>query len=131
VIGLDTNLVIRYVAQDDPEQSAKATQLMENLSSENPGFLPLVALVEIVWVLAGRYAASKADTIKIIETLLRTKELYLEQSETVWRALRLFASSNADFGDCLIERSCDNAKCTYTATFNAKAAKTAGMRLID
>jgi predicted nucleic-acid-binding protein len=50
----------------------------------------------------------------------------------VWRrALRAFASSNADFADCLIERSCDNAKCTYMATFDAKAAKTAGMRLID
>ncbi|HMF66475.1 MAG TPA: type II toxin-antitoxin system VapC family toxin [Phyllobacterium sp.] len=131
MIGLDTNVVIRYIAQDDPRQSAKATQLMENLSSETPGFLPLVALVEIVWVLAGRYAASKADTIKIVETLLRTKELYLEQSETVWRALRLFASSNADFADCLIVRSCDDAKCTYTATFDAKAARTAGMRLID
>jgi predicted nucleic-acid-binding protein len=130
VIGLDTNVVIRYIAQDDARQSAKATQLMENLSSETPGFLPLVALVEIVWVLAGRYAASKADIIKIIETLLRTKELYLEQSETVWRALRVFASSNADFADCLIERSCDTAKCSYTATFDAKAAKTAGMRLI-
>ena len=131
MIGLDTNVVIRYIAQDDPRQSAKATQLMENLSSETPGFLPLVALVEIVWVLAGRYAASKADTIKIVETLLRTKELYLEQSETVWRALRLFASSNADFADCLIERSCDDAKCTYTATLDAKAARTTGMRLID
>jgi predicted nucleic-acid-binding protein len=131
VIGLDTNVVIRYIAQDDPRQSAKATQLMENLSSETPGFLPLVSLVEIVWVLAGRYAASKADTIKIIDTLLRTKHLYIEQSETVWRAVKLFASSTADFADCLIERSCDRAKCTYTATFDAKAAKTAGMRLID
>lgn len=130
MIGLDTNIVIRYIAQDDALQSPKATALMENLSPENPGYLPLIALVEIVWVLSGRYGASKADIIKVLETLLRTKDLYIEQSETVWNALRLFVAASADFADCLIERSCHQAKCDYTATFDAKAAKFAGMKLL-
>lgn len=130
MIGLDTNIVVRYIAQDDALQSPRATKLMEGLNADTPGYLPLIALIEIIWVLTGHYNAGKTDIIKVLETLLRTKDLYIEQSETVWNALRLFISANADFADCLIERSCHQAKCSYTATFDAKAAKTAGMKLL-
>lgn len=131
MIGLDTNILVRYIAQDDPLQSPKATKLMESLTVEAPGFLPIIALVEIVWVLSGRYNADRDRLRQIVETLLRTKELQLEKADTVWRALRLFASSKADFADCLIERSSFDAKCEYTITFDTTAAKTAGMRLLE
>ena len=76
MIGLDTNVVIRYIAQDDPVQSQKATRLIESLSSDVPGYIPLVALVEIVWVLEESYGLTKKELIVILETLLRTKELW-------------------------------------------------------
>jgi len=131
LIGIDTNILVRYIAQYDPLQSPKATRLMEALSTETPGFVSLVALVELVWVLTGRYRSSRADIALIVETLLRTREIRIEQSDTVWKSVRLFASSKADFADCLIERSGYDAQCDYTATFDIVAAKTVGMRLAD
>jgi predicted nucleic-acid-binding protein len=129
MIGLDTNVLVRYFAQDDPVQSRKASVLIELLTAERPGYVTQVALIEVVWVLGRSYDARREEIAQIIETLLRTKELVVEASETVWKALRLYARSSADFADCLIERACHDAECEYTATFDAKAAKTAGSRL--
>jgi predicted nucleic-acid-binding protein len=130
MIGLDTNVLVRYLAQDDAQQSARASALIESLTLEEPGYVTQVALVEIVWVLSSLYAAGRDEITNVVEGLLRTRELHLEAAETVWKALRLFASSKADFADCLIERTCHDANCEYTATFDAKAAKSAGLRLI-
>lgn len=130
MIGLDTNVVIRYIAQDDPVQSQKATRLIESLSSDAPGYIPLVALVEIVWVLEESYGLTKKELIVILETLLRTKELVVERAEVVARALGVFWASRAGFSDCLIERCAQAAKCEYTLTFDKAAAKSAGMRLL-
>ena len=130
MIGLDTNIVIRYIAQDDLVQSQKATRLIESLSSDVPGYIPLVALVEIVWVLEESYGLTKKELIVILETLLRTKELVVERAEVVARALGVFLASRAGFSDCLIERCAQAAKCEYTLTFDKAAAKSAGMRLL-
>jgi predicted nucleic-acid-binding protein len=130
MIGLDTNVLVRYFAQDDAVQARKATAMIESLTADRPGYVTQVALVEVVWVLGRAYGAERAEIAQVIETLLRTKELVVESAETVWKALRLYAGSSADFADCLIERTCHEAQCEYTATFDTKAAKTAGMRLI-
>src|ERR1700742_3589728 len=105
MIGLDTNVLVRYIAQDDAVQSSKATALVESLTVDDPGYAAQVALMEVVWVLGSLYAADRADIAKVVEALLRTRELVIESAETVWKALRLFASSKADFADCLIERT--------------------------
>jgi len=130
MIGLDTNVLVRYIAQDDPIQSKKATALIESLTADSPGYVTLVALVEVVWVLGRAYGADRSEIALVVETLLRTKELVVEAADTVWKALRLYAGSSADFADCLIERACHEAQCEYTATFDTKAAKIAGMRLV-
>jgi predicted nucleic-acid-binding protein len=80
-----------------------------NLTADDPGYLTQVALVEVVWVLGSLYAADRDSIAKVVATLLRTRELVIESAETVWKALRLFASSKADFADCLIERACHDA----------------------
>jgi len=129
MIGLDTNVLVRYVAQDDAKQSAKASELIESLTVSSPGFITMVTVVELVWVLQSpRYESSKAEIIVVLEMLLRTRELKLENAETVWQALRKFTDSNAGFADCLIERSAHAAGCDHTVTFDIKAAKTAGMQ---
>ncbi|NPT44405.1 PIN domain-containing protein [Paraburkholderia sp. 1N] len=130
MIGLDTNVLVRYIAQDDAAQSPKASTLIESLTVDEPGYVTQVALVEVVWVLSSLYAADREQIAKVVEGLLRTKELSVEAAETVWKALRVFSSSKADFADCLIERTCHDAHCEYTATFDAKVAKSAGLRLI-
>lgn len=131
MIGLDTNVLVRYAAQDDPKQSAKATRLIESLTADAPGYVSIVSVVELVWVLTGCYALTKDEICEVLATLLRTKEIIVAHADTVWKALRLFKEGNADFADCLIERFGDEAGCGYTTTFDRDAAKSCGMKLID
>ena len=131
MIGLDTNVLVRYLAQDDKSQSASASRLIEReLTPENPGFVSLIVLVETVWVLESCYGCSHVDIAAILERLLRVKQLKIQDAETAWRALRQFAPGKADFSDCLIERLGHAHDCLYTATFDRAAAKSAGMKLI-
>lgn len=128
MIGLDTNVLVRYVTQDDPVQSPKASELIESLTAFSPGFVSLVSVVELVWVLQSCYPSAKNDIVTVLETLLSTRELNIEHAKIIWRALRRFTASKADFADCLIERCAHGAGCEYTATFDLNAAKAAGMR---
>jgi predicted nucleic-acid-binding protein len=130
MIGLDTNVLVRYVMQDDPKQSQKASRLIESLTPEAPGFVPLVSLVELVWVLVSCYDLSREQVGQALEALLRAKEIVLDRAEQVSQALRTFGASSADFADCLIERTAAAAGCDRTMTFDAGAAKVAGMTLI-
>ncbi len=131
MIGLDTNVLVRYIAQDDSEQSPKATRLVESLTADAPGFVSVVSIVELVWVLSGCYGSTKSELYEVLETLLRTKEIVVAQADTVWKALRVFRKGKADFADCLIERSGYEAGCSHTATFDRATAKTCGMKIID
>jgi predicted nucleic-acid-binding protein len=131
MIGLDTNVLVRYIAQDDAKQSPKATSLINSLSSDNPGFIALVSLVELVWVMQSCYSATKEEVVAILEQLLRTQELLVENAEIAIKALNIFTGSKADFSDCLIERSANKAGCDYTVSFDANAIKTTGMRLVS
>jgi predicted nucleic-acid-binding protein len=130
VIGLDTNVLVRYVMQDDARQAARATRLVESLSPEEPGFVPAVALVELVWVLAGSYGLARAQVATVLEMLLRSKELVLDRADLVSQALARYAAGSADFADALIERIATQAGCTATMTFDSAAAKTAAMTLV-
>ncbi len=73
MIGLDTNVLVRYIAQDDAKQSPIATKLITSLTTENPGFISQVSLVELVWVMQSCYKASKPEVVAILETLLSTR----------------------------------------------------------
>jgi predicted nucleic-acid-binding protein len=130
MIGLDTNVIVRYIVQDDIIQARRAAALIESLTDENPGFVSVVAVVEMVWVIQDCYGASKDETVAILDKLLRLRTLRLENTEVVARAVRSYAASTADFADCLIECSGRHAQCSHTATFDRKASRTAGMQLI-
>lgn len=128
--GLDTNVLVRYVMQDDPRQSPRATRLIEALSADEPGFVPVVALVELVWVLLGSYGLTRAQVATVLDTLLRSKELVVDRAELVTQALTRYSAGGADFADALIERIAASAGCSATMTFDAGAAKTAAMTLV-
>lgn len=130
MIGLDTNVLARYIMQDDARQSALATRLVESLSAESPGFVALVSVVELAWVLDSAYGLDRTQLVEAFEAMLRTKEIVVERAETVWKALRVFQSGNADFADCLIERSASAAGCERTMTFDRGAVKGCGMTLV-
>ena len=130
MIGLDTNVLVRYAAQDDAVQSPKAAELIESLTSENPGFVSHVVLVELAWVLGRCYTTERAAIAQFLEQLIRTKEIIIEAADVAWRAVRAYRDGTGDFPDLLIERIAAAAGCEHTATFDSGAAKKAGMRLI-
>lgn len=130
MIGLDANVLVRYIAQDDPRQSLQATKLIESLSAGQPGFVATIVLVEALWVMEDVYAASRARLAEIVEILLQTQALVVESAEDVWRALAMFRKGKADFSDCLIARVCSGHGCDITWTFDKAAARDSGMTLI-
>ena len=130
MIGLDTNVLVRYIMQDDAKQSPQATKLMESLDTDHPGFISLVSVVELYWVLTTCYDLSGQQVKQALESLLRTKQIIVDRADQVLRALRVFDEGKADFADCLIERTASSAGCTETLTFDVGAAMHAGMRLI-
>jgi predicted nucleic-acid-binding protein len=131
MIGLDTNVLVRYIMQDDARQSLKATKLLESLTVDEPGFVPLVSVVELGWVLSSCYDLDREQVAQAFELLLRTKTVVVDRADEVMKALRVFKASSADFADCLIERTATSAGCARTMTFDVGAAKMAGMTLIQ
>lgn len=131
MIGLDTNVLVRYFSQDDSEQSPKATRLIESLTAQSPGHISLTTLVELAWVMTKSYTAPRSEICEILEILLRTKELAVAEAETVWKAVRRYKDSKADFADCLISSSCSDAGCDYVVSFDRGAVKHCGMKLLD
>jgi predicted nucleic-acid-binding protein len=124
LIGLDTNVVVRYLVQDDPPQSAAATRLMERvLSVELPGLITGTTLCEIVWVLAECYGADRDRIAAVVEGLLTSRQLVVEEADIVWNALRDWRASSADFSDALIGRQVLARGGEKTVTFDRAAAK--------
>ncbi|MCA3182912.1 MULTISPECIES: type II toxin-antitoxin system VapC family toxin [unclassified Cupriavidus] len=130
MIGLDTNILIRYFTRDDPVQTPVADALLDSLSDARRGYVPTVVLAELVWTMDKRYGAGQPELVEIIEYLIGSSDLILESCAVVKSALRLFTATSGDFADCLIHRSCQGAGCHHTATFDRKAARSIGMKLV-
>jgi predicted nucleic-acid-binding protein len=130
MIGLDTNILVRYIAQDDAGQSRVATRILEqSLSPEQPGFVTLVALCELVWVLESSYDCQRPKVVEALALLLRAKQLAVEQADLAWKALRGYAAGEADFADALIAQASLVAGCERVLTFDKKAARLDGFEL--
>ena len=131
MIGLDTHVLVRYIMQDDAKQSPKATKIVEALDGfENSGYVTLVSVVELVWVLGTSYELTRAQVAQALDRLIRVKQLKIECADQVIRALRVFKEGKSDFANCLIERSVNSAGCEKTITFDVNASRYAGMTLI-
>ncbi|MBL8545735.1 MAG: type II toxin-antitoxin system VapC family toxin [Hyphomonadaceae bacterium] len=131
MIGLDTNVVVRFLAQDDDVQSPIATRFMNRLSRERPGFVGCVVLAEITWVLSRAYKASRDDIAAAVEGLLRSSELVVENAPAAYRALAIYRSApSAEYADALISEIAALAGASETVTFDTGAAAELGMRLL-
>lgn len=130
MIGLDTNILVRYFAQDDRVQSRLANRLLEDGLRDEAGYISLVVLVELAWVLTSVYELDKMALIEVLEKVLAAKELEIEQMEIFVSALRAFERTRADFADLIIAASARDAGCSKTLTFDQSAAKKAGMTLL-
>jgi len=130
MIGLDTNILVRYLTQDDPVQSAKATELIERrLSEENPGFVSLVAMVETAWVLERSYGLGEEEIAAAIERILQADVLVVESEQEVFTAMIALKRGHGSFADALIGALGVKAGCTRTFTFDQKALRLPGFAL--
>lgn len=117
MIGLDTNILVRYVMQDDPVQSATATAwIEERLSPENPGFISVVAMSETVWVLERTYGVADQDIAAAVERLLQADVLVVESEQEVFAALISLRENQGSFADALIAALGVKAGCSSTLT---------------
>jgi predicted nucleic-acid-binding protein len=130
MIGLDTNILVRYFVKDEPEQSRKAVNLVHGLSPAEPGWVALATMLELFWAVSRIYRVDKAGLIRILETLLSSRDMIVERDETVREALGRYRMGSADFPDCLIAASARAAGCARTVTFDRIAARDAGMELL-
>jgi predicted nucleic-acid-binding protein len=124
MIGLDTNILIRYLTQDDPVQAAKATEILERrLTPKNPGFVSVVAMVETVWVLDRAYELPAREIAAAVERLLQVEVLVIEDEQEVFTAMIALKQGRGSFADALIAELGAKAGCTRTLTFDQKAVR--------
>lgn len=132
MIGLDTNVLVRYFVQDDARQSALAARLVERqLDRAAPGHVSLVALAELVWVMRTRYQASRELVVDIVSRLLGDDRFVVQASSQVWAALDAYRNSVIDFGDTLIAALDRAAGCAHTVSFDRRASRLPGIVMLS
>lgn len=127
MIGLDTNILVRYITQDDPAQSPKATEIFEKrLTSENPGFVSIVAMVETVWVLDRVYGVAANEIAAAVERLLQIDVLVVENEQEVFAGIVALRVGKGSFADGIIAALGASAGCLFTLTFDRDALRLPG-----
>jgi predicted nucleic-acid-binding protein len=127
MIGLDTNVLARLFVEDDIAQARLAREFVAaQCTQQNPGFIDRVALCELVWVLASVHGYRRAEIALVIERLLSSRDLILEDAAAVRAALRMLKTRTSDFADALIGEVNLTHGCDATATFDRQAAKLTG-----
>jgi len=130
MIGLDTNILVRYLTEDDSVQSAKATEIIEQrLTASNRGFVSIVTMAEIVWVLDRAYGLSDKEITAAIERMLQVEVLLIENEQQVFAAMIALKRGQGAFADALIAELGAKAGCTHTLSFDKKALRLPGFTL--
>jgi predicted nucleic-acid-binding protein len=130
MIGLHTNILVRYLAQDDPAQSPKATEVIERrLTEESPGFISVVAMAETVWVLDRAYGLTAHEIAATVERILQANVLIVENEQEVFTAMIALKEGRGSFVDALVGALGARAGCSRTLTFDRKALRLPGLEL--
>lgn len=126
MIGLDTNVLVRFLVQDDQAQFERARRLIKRESSGEAVLISLLVLLETEWVLRSRYGLTKGEIVATLSGLLDSVELRFEDESSVEQALFVWKDSAAEFADCLIGARHRALGCRATASFDARASKLPG-----
>ena len=124
MLGIDTNVLVRFLVRDDETQFEKARRLIRReIGVENDVFVSLLVLQETEWVLRSRYGMQNTEIIEAISGLLDAAEIRFEDEPAIEEALFGWTDSAADFSDCLIGAHNRRLGCSATVTFDTKAVK--------
>lgn len=131
MIALDTNVLVRYLVNDDTQQAQVARDLLTNLTVENPGFICREVVVELSWVLERFYGFSRDQIASVFEELIATAELDVEVAADVIRATEGYRRGGAEFSDRMIAAAAAQIGNTPLYTFDKQAAQLAGAVLLS
>jgi predicted nucleic-acid-binding protein len=127
MLGIDTDVLVRFLVRDDQTQFEKARKLLKReVSSGRRVFINQLVLLEAEWVLRSRYGLTKTQMLETISGLLDAPDIQLEDEPAVEEAVFVWRDANADFADCLIGARNRRLGCNATATFDTKALKLPG-----
>lgn len=129
MIALDTNVIVRFLTQDDADQAQRATRIFSGLTEEEPGFVATVVWAETHWVLTRSYGFKRQDVVELLDALLLADEIRAEDPSAVASAV-IAARHGADFADALIAAAASRAGCDAVVTFDRRAAGTLDWRLV-
>lgn len=129
MIGLDTNVVVRHLVQDERDQSAQASAVIDTFTETEPGYLSLVTVVELYWVLRRAYKVDTLRCAELIGGLLDARELRVGQDQII-RAALIASRDGPDFADAVIAELGRAAGCEHMVTFDRRAARSDQMRLL-
>lgn len=130
MIALDTNVLVRFLVQDHPEQARLAGEIIDQLSDEAPGFISREVLIELVWVLERAYRLGRDEIAAALDGLLTSTELQIEGSDDVGSAVELYRNDGFGFADLMIAAAARRVGATQLVTFDRKAARLPGVRLL-
>ena len=130
MIALDTNVLVRFLVQDDPEQAQLATKVIDQLTDDMRGFVSREVLIELVWVLERAYRLGRSEIATTLDGLLSAIELDIEGSDEVAPALELYRNDGFGFADLMIAAAARRAGAAELVTFDRKAARLPGVHLI-
>lgn len=118
MIGLDTNILLRAVLDDDPEQTPVARRILRSLTSEKPGFICTVTVLEFAWTMRARYKKPKEAVRAAFDALLRNPAIVFSNRVIINDAVQ---DVTLDFADALLRAECENAGCETILTFDKGA----------
>ena len=130
MIALDTNVLVRFLVQDDPLQAQLATNVIDQLTDDTQGFVSREVLIELVWVLERAYRVGRAEIAVALDGLLSATELDIEGSDEVAPALELYRNDGFGFADLMIVAAARRAGANELVTFDRKAARLPRVRLL-
>lgn len=130
MIGLDTNVLVRFLTQDDPVQGAQAHAFVTTLTEAKPGFIGREVMVETVWVLERAYKLTRVQIASALEHLLEAQELVIEAHDGTAVALSRYREGGPGFADQMIALQATVAGCGHTVTFDRQAATLSEMQLL-
>ena len=131
MIALDTNVLVRYLVDDDAEQAQVARTLLEGLTAERSGFVCREVMVELVWVLQRAYRLSRDRIAEVLEELVATEGLQIEAADDVARAAFRYRRGEAGFSDLMIAAAAERSGASPLYTFDRKAAQLEGIALLE
>ena len=126
MIGVDTNVLARFLVGDDPDQEARAARFLTQASASGEGlFVAQIVVCELVWVLSHAYGKSRAEIASGLEALLRTRQLTFDNIDQIRSALERFAAGDGDLADWLIWERSREAGAETVVTFDTRLLRSA------